>query len=1223
MSTGGVGSQNLDTRLLRFRSTVGGENAVGLVEDLLAAGRGPDAREVVGKALSGAPLDGDLLLLDGRARFVTGDLLGAQAALLKAARVRPKEKGPFRWLGEVLLKRGDPGRAAKVLERAVAIDGSDRAVQLLFERAQRLANIASTVGEEEAARLAAESYEAPLPPEQQERTVIRADLTEQLASLSRDEKAREESQRVPRDAPLTVAHDAPASDAFYASFEDEPTNLITGGTFKDMALKDMALAGQSAPAAPPPPTPSVKRTLAFGSPAGIPAPRWPEAPVAPPISFEDAPPKRVPTSPGAAHAPMTPPAKRKLPPKDDTFSASEEEIDDALGALGSPLGGHPSPWDGSSDSYEVDLEPEPEPPPRAPPRPPPAALRSPGPPAFAPAPEPAPPVEHDPFADVDARADPFSDFAAGQPPAPAMDIAVGGATAEDVDSVLQMLRSRGLFEPPSGEAVSWANRGEVKQADGGRTKVGLWIGLTWVLAIGLAIGGWFGWQKYVAHREGRAAELVEAATAEAYGGDYRNLVDAERHLREARDLDPRDVDGPTLLLFVHAQRALEDGSFEAGYIRPTIDYATSLDDDEIGGYIDAARAVLAAAEGNQENARERIGEALEARPRDPAILYLAGRLEQRLGGDDALTHLEAAMQGEPTLNAARIALAEARYDEGRAEEALEILGQVLANDEEHIRARLWRAFMTSDSVESAPALAQLEQMEESLADQGAPTDQVVYQLTRSRLLRRQGQVEAAGEAVDNALLAGASEPRLLALVAVEGRRAGRMPRAEQAARTAVIGAPSNPDFRKLLAEIQLARRDGSGALTTLGELSSDDPDVVEMRAQSALLMGSAEALTLAAEGLDAYVEANEEASVSVRALRLRLHTNLGQAEATLPAARELAAEAPGDPAAAIALGEAALRMFDSQTAVQALEQAIAASPDDAETHYLLGRARRMGGDGQGATQSLERALELTPEHTEAKLALAGLLLDLGQYQEADVLYTALTRSARTAGGLSVTVAGRLGRVESLIGLLRLDDAQVQFEQVQAEARETPSARQTQTRLLLARGQAGQAIQRIRPLATGENPSASVLALYGDALLGAAQVGPAGEAYAAAVADDEGSPEGLLGQAEVAVRGENHRDAFEILDRARRVLERRIRPPAMHARMNVLYGRAYQLANRGDEARRAFEQALEVPTASPDAHFFLAETLRAAHDDGATAEYQSYLELAPEGAFAGEARRRVP
>src|SRR5690606_23444020 len=110
-----TGPQNLDTRLLRHRTRRGSEPAGALAADLIQAGRARDALEVTRSALEAHPNDGELLLLDGRARLAAGDLLGAQAALLKAAKALPQQKHPFRWLGEVLMKRGDPERAVKVL----------------------------------------------------------------------------------------------------------------------------------------------------------------------------------------------------------------------------------------------------------------------------------------------------------------------------------------------------------------------------------------------------------------------------------------------------------------------------------------------------------------------------------------------------------------------------------------------------------------------------------------------------------------------------------------------------------------------------------------------------------------------------------------------------------------------------------------------------------------------------------------------------------------------------------------------------------------------------------------------------------------------------------------------------------------------------------------------------------------------------------------------------
>jgi tetratricopeptide (TPR) repeat protein len=535
--------------------------------------------------------------------------------------------------------------------------------------------------------------------------------------------------------------------------------------------------------------------------------------------------------------------------------------------------------------------------------------------------------------------------------------------------------------------------------------------------------------------------------------------------------------------------------------------------------------------------------------------------------------------------------------------------------------------MTTDGDEPGPALAALDALEESVRQHGAPTDHVVRQLARARLLRRQGEVEPAGEAVDLAIRAGASEPRLLALVATEGRRAGRLLRAQQAATAAVSGAPDNTDFRKLLAEIQLARRDGRGALSTLAELDAADPDVLAMRGAAALLLDTDEALRAAVAGLDAQVAAaassdSGESSVEVRALRLRMHARLG--DDVLAEARALAREVPGDAGVALALGEAALAARQADTAVEALGQAVRSSPDDAEGHYLLGRARRMAGDGEGAEQSFRRALELLPEHADARFALGGLLLDMGSYEAADTLYAELGRSSRSAGGQAATVAGRLGRVEALTGLGRLDDATVQLEGLQADARALPSTRLAAARLALARGRAGDALTEVRPLATAEGASAAVLALYADALLAAGQAEPAADAYAAAIAADGGLPEALLGQAEMAVRSDRDDDALALLTQLGRALETRIRPPALRARMHLLRGRAHLLGGRNSlaPAREALREAVAIEGAPAAAHFFLGEALAGEDSQGARAAYERYLELAPEGEYAARARRAI-
>lgn len=1164
------------------------------------ANRAPEALEIAAAGLRAAPEDLDLLLIEGRAELAGGDLLKAQAALLKAARVGSTRKEPYRYLGEVLMKRGDPARAAKVLERARGIDASDRAIQALHERALRLAKIAET-DHDRASEQSRTSFEPQTAEVREERTMVRPDLSERLAAVTR-EKADEVLAPPRRPAapsgPSTLGDDD----------DDEPTTV---GTVIP------GLAARGAAPMPAPKMPPLGRGL---PPARAIPPAAAPAPLAePPTVEERLPPEPPPgamkapvaaTSPGGFDAPRRGEGPRQAPSRrpPPLPAPNDDSLEVPFGALSAPPLSEPFAPSKAAAALDVDVRSgAPSPFDALPPAEPVPPAREPAPPVFGAEPDAAPTDSWVPRADDDSPPEPAPDEPTGE---------LAGAP-EDPDAVLEMLQREGIFEPPTGEAAVWAARKEARVVE--RTRIGWILGGVWVLAIGGAVGGWFGWQEYVGRRHEEAAHLVEQARAESLAGDHERLVDAERHLRQARDLDPHSTDNPTVLLFVHAQRALEDGAFEIGYLAPTVARAERTGGDP--NFLHAANAIIAAGNSNADAARTEIDAALAGAPDDAQILYIAGRLGQRLGDEHALERLETATQRDPQLAAAAIALAEARHDEGRHDDALTLLDGVLSHDPENLRAKLWRGFLTADDDDVDPALAALMALEPRL-EHGAPTDHVLFDLTRSHLLRRQGHHDEAGAAVEAALSAGAQEPRLLALVAQAARAENRLLQAEYAATEAVRGAPQNTDFRKLLASIYLDRRNGQHAMQVLTQLSPDDPDVLVMTARAALLVGSEEALSTAAGAIDAFVEGHEDAPVELRALRIRIAV-AGNAEPgpTLEAARTLAHDNPGDPVPALALGEAALRAHDAAAAREALEVVIRTDPDDAEGHYLLGRAYRMSGDGENAESSFRRAIELSSELVDAKVALASLLLDRGDYAGADALYVELGRMAGSASGASLALTGRLGRIEALIGLGRLDDADVQLEQVRSGDRDAAVTHLTSAHLAMAHGHFGDAVRELRPLTEVESPSVTALAAFGDALTGAGESEPAAAAYDRALGIDADSPEALLGRAELHLAEANgQRDAEPLLERAGTALETRVRPPSLRTRLMVLRARVALAGHDSAGALLALQQATAIDGCTPDAWFYLGEVLSAAHSADAAAAYQHYLDAAPNGAHAPAARR---
>src|SRR5262245_39525133 len=63
-------------------------------------------------------------------------LQDAQSVLVAAGKLAPRDATVYRWLGEVLVRRGDAERAEKVLERAVQFGATDTDTRLWMERAR-------------------------------------------------------------------------------------------------------------------------------------------------------------------------------------------------------------------------------------------------------------------------------------------------------------------------------------------------------------------------------------------------------------------------------------------------------------------------------------------------------------------------------------------------------------------------------------------------------------------------------------------------------------------------------------------------------------------------------------------------------------------------------------------------------------------------------------------------------------------------------------------------------------------------------------------------------------------------------------------------------------------------------------------------------------------------------------------------------------------------------
>ncbi len=71
----------------------------------------------------------------------------------------------------------------------------------------------------------------------------------------------------------------------------------------------------------------------------------------------------------------------------------------------------------------------------------------------------------------------------------------------------------------------------------------------------------------------------------------------------------------------------------------------------------------------------------------------------------------------------------------------------------------------------------------------------------------------------------------------------------------------------------------------------------------------------------------------------------------------------------------------SDKSVEDLEQLVAARPDSAGHHYNLGLALSQRGDWDRAIDEFKAALKIQPGLFEARINIAGILLQKGEYDQ--------------------------------------------------------------------------------------------------------------------------------------------------------------------------------------------------------------------------------------------------
>src|SRR4051812_11688782 len=138
----------LDELLRHWRSNPDADATIALCSFLGTSPREELIREVAASAETWHAEDGQVMLAVGRMHLDAGLLAEAQAAFVAAGKANGRDPKAFRYLGEVLLRRGDALRAEKVLARALQFSPDDSEARLWHDRSVLYSALQKRVGVE-------------------------------------------------------------------------------------------------------------------------------------------------------------------------------------------------------------------------------------------------------------------------------------------------------------------------------------------------------------------------------------------------------------------------------------------------------------------------------------------------------------------------------------------------------------------------------------------------------------------------------------------------------------------------------------------------------------------------------------------------------------------------------------------------------------------------------------------------------------------------------------------------------------------------------------------------------------------------------------------------------------------------------------------------------------------------------------------------------------------
>jgi predicted negative regulator of RcsB-dependent stress response len=769
----------LDDLLSSWRSNPDADSTIALSAYLGASGKEALVREVGKTAETWHARDMEVMLAVGRMYLDAGLLPESQGALVTAGKADASSPKPFRYLGEVLLRRGDASRAEKVLARAIQLGDHDPETNQWHDRASFYIALQKRVGAPavatEVEKALPRSVSIP-PPAMRPEPFGSEDLTNPRGrddALPRFDSVSEISQveeipavthkavpggRAPR-ARTMIGVAPPAAGA----------SAPGGRVVMPAARAPQAAAYKTLPSPPPPRPPSAEEIDAEPLDDSVATRR--DA-LEEPTRVRVGNPFDAPTRPAQLRGGVELPPPAKLPGAVASAAARAAPVPGRVAPA------RPVPTPGPNRT-----QPEPFP-----------AFMADGRPRHSDRPSEAPTERYD--------------YDAG-PPAPGV--------------LLEHLARVGVYEPSGGARPAWEQPPRQKSR-------GTWLLIVAiVLTGGGGIGGWQYARHVKAERATRAVVLTKEVDRLLHSGGTAELRSTDQKLSEAFDLDSRSQRAARLWLENRVLRALlldeESKGIDSAIHRGR---TTGLPEKDLA----FGRMASFLVEGDLAGAAAQLPKWDKEAGRDAHYQLAAGAVLERAGDLRAIERYEVARSLDPKLVPAEILLARlALFELGkkRAEPVIESLKQKVG---EHAYVRALRALawvVESDRGDDAPADARLTP--EDAAKLPAPLAAVPHMLDAARAVKA-GEHEKLASSLDAAIRI-ADSPALAAGLGFLAIEAGDETLARKAALRAVSFAAMYPRARTLAARVALLGGRVDEAEKAVEQLDPTSVDVAVVRAVAA------------------------------------------------------------------------------------------------------------------------------------------------------------------------------------------------------------------------------------------------------------------------------------------------------------------------------------------------------------------------------------------------------